>query len=79
MQWGVPAYDAGWIANEAGVVTDGLLSSYVLSLSANRLGLDDAMLVECAIYSKGKGFEELVSDMGRGLIVTELMGWGLIW
>ena len=79
---GSSAYDAdGLPTRRQAFVTDGLLSSYVLSLySANRLGLQtthNAGGVRNLLLKGTKSFEELVSDMGRGLIVTELMGQGV--
>jgi len=78
---GSSAYDGdGLPTRRQAFVTDGLLSSYVLSLySANRLGLQtthNAGGVRNLFLKGAKSFEELLSEMGRGLVVTELMGQG---
>ena len=78
---GSSAYDGdGLPTRSQAFVTDGLLSSYVLSLySANRLGLQtthNAGGVRNVFLKGAKSFEELISEMGRGLVVTELMGQG---
>ena len=79
---GSSAYDSdGLPTREQAFVTDGVLSKYVLSLySANRLGLQsthNAGGVRNLWFKGDKGFDTLVSEMGRGLIVTELMGQGV--
>ena len=79
---GSSAYDGdGLPTRRQAFVTDGLLSSYVLSLySANRLGLQtthNAGGVRNLFLKGAKSFEELLSDMGQGLVVTELMGQGV--
>jgi len=78
---GSSAYDGdGLPTRRQAFVTDGLLSSYVLSLySANRLGFQtthNAGGVRNLFLKGAKSFEELISEMGRGLVVTELMGQG---
>ncbi|HED15492.1 MAG TPA: metalloprotease PmbA [Gammaproteobacteria bacterium] len=64
------------------IINDGILSSYILnSYSARKLGMQTTgnaggvhnMCVEPGQYN----FEELVKNMGTGLIVTELMGQGI--
>ena len=79
---GSSAYDRdGLPTRSQAFVTDGLLSSYVLSLySANRLGLQtthNAGGVHNLFLKGAKSFEELLSEMGQGLVVTELMGQGV--
>ncbi|MEC8308756.1 MAG: metalloprotease PmbA [Pseudomonadota bacterium] len=79
---GSSAYDSdGLPTREQAFVTDGVLSKYVLSLySANRLGLQsthNAGGVRNLWFKGDKEFDTLVSEMGRGLIVTELMGQGV--
>jgi PmbA protein len=79
---GSSAYDSdGLPTREQAFVTDGVLSSYVLSLySANRLGLQsthNAGGVRNLFFKGDKDFNSLISEMGRGLIVTELMGQGV--
>ena len=79
---GSSAYDSdGLPTREQAFVTDGVLSNYVLSLySANRLGLQsthNAGGVRNLWFKGDKEFDTLVSEMGRGLVVTELMGQGV--
>jgi PmbA protein len=79
---GSSAYDSdGLPTREQAFVTDGVLSSYVLSLySANRLGLQsthNAGGVRNLFFKGDEDFNSLISEMGRGLIVTELMGQGV--
>lgn len=79
---GSSAYDSdGLPTREQAFVTDGVLSNYVLSLySANRLGLQsthNAGGVRNLWFKGDKEFDTLVAEMGRGLIVTELMGQGV--
>jgi PmbA protein len=64
------------------LVQEGVLQGYVLgSYSARKLGLEttgNAGGVFNLVSEPGpKNFNELVSEMGRGLIVTELMGQGV--
>ena len=79
---GSSAYDSdGLPTREQAFVTDGVLSNYVLSLySANRLGLQsthNAGGVRNLWFKGDKEFDTLVSEMGQGLVVTELMGQGV--
>ncbi len=79
---GSSAYDSdGLPTREQSFVTDGVLSSYVLSLySANRLGLQtthNAGGVRNLFLKGDKDLKTLTAEMGRGLIVTELMGQGV--
>ena len=79
---GSSAYDGDGLATrEQAFVTDGFLSSYVLSLySANRLGLESTHNAGGVrnLFLKGENdFQTLVSEMGQGLVVTELMGQGV--
>ena len=79
---GSSAYDSdGLPTREQAFVTDGVLSKYVLSLySANRLGLQsthNAGGVRNLWFKGDKEFDTLVSEMGQGLVVTELMGQGV--
>ena len=64
------------------LVSDGVLTGYVLgTYSARKLGLKttgNAGGVHNLIVKHGpRGFDELLRDMGRGLVVTELMGQGV--
>ena len=79
---GSSAYDGDGLATrEQAFVTDGVLSSYVLSLySANRLGLEsthNAGGVRNLFLKGDNDFQTLVSELGQGLVVTELMGQGV--
>ena len=64
------------------IVSDGILTGYVLdSYSARRLGLrttgNAGGVHNLTLESGRKSLDELVSDMGRGLLVTELIGFGV--
>ena len=64
------------------LIEAGILRRYVLgSYSARKLGLEttaNAGGVRNLVFSPGtKRFDELVAEMGRGLIVTEVMGQGV--
>jgi PmbA protein len=63
-------------------VTDGVLSSYVLdSYSARRLGMETTAngggVRNLRMSHGGQSREQLIREMGRGLLVTELMGQGI--
>ena len=78
---GSAAYDGDGLPTRLqSFVEAGLLTSYVLSLySANRMSMKtthNAGGVRNLFLSGGQSFDELVADMGSGLIVTELMGQG---
>lgn len=80
---GSTAYDQEGVATvERELVVDGVLQGYVLgSYSARRLGLQstgNAGGVFNLIVQPGTaGFDELLRDMGTGLVVTEMMGQGV--
>ncbi len=64
------------------IVSDGILTGYVLdSYSARRLGLrttgNAGGVHNLTLGSGRKSLDELISDMGRGLLVTELIGFGV--
>lgn len=77
------AFDGEGVATrESDLVRDGVLARYVLgSYSARKLGLKttgNAGGIHNLVVQAGEyGFDELVQRMGRGLIVTELMGQGV--
>lgn len=77
------AFDAEGVATrESALVRDGVLQRYLLgSYSARKLGLEttgNAGGVHNLDISTGpEGFDALVRGMGRGLVVTELMGQGV--
>lgn len=77
------SFDAEGVATvPAALIRGGRLERYVLSsYSARKLGLEstgNAGGVRNLILQPGpRGFDELVADMGRGLIVTEVMGQGV--
>lgn len=77
-----PFDSEGCATRDRELVADGVLDGYILSTySARRLGLKttgNAGGVHNLIVKAGsEGFDELVTKMGRGLIVTELMGQGV--
>ncbi len=77
------AFDGDGVATrESALVADGVLERYVLgSYSARRLGLvttANAGGVRNLRFSGGRhSYEDLVAELGRGLIVTEVMGQGV--
>ncbi len=77
------SYDAEGVATrESPLVRDGVLQRYVLgSYSARKLGLQTTAnaggVHNLAISSNAGGFDEMLRGMGRGLLVTELMGQGV--
>ena len=80
---GSAAFDSEGVATEArDIVAGGVLEGYVLgSYSARRLGLEttgNAGGVHNLTIDSGKdGLPELVKMLGRGLLVTELIGFGV--
>ena len=76
-------YDAEGVATyDRDIVTDGVLQGYVLSsYSARRLGLKTTANAGGAqnliIPGGGKSQDELLAEMGTGLIVQELIGQGV--
>lgn len=77
------AFDAEGVATrESALVAGGVLQRYVLgSYSARKLGLrttgNAGGVHNLAVKANAGGFDELVRGMGRGLLVTELMGQGV--
>lgn len=77
------SFDAEGVATrEQDLVRDGVLVRYLLdSYSARRLGLattgNAGGVHNLEVGSSGQGFEDLLRDMRRGLLVTELMGQGV--
>jgi len=77
------SFDAEGVATRrAPLIEHGVLQRYVLgSYSARKLGLEttaNAGGVRNLVFSPGnRGFNQLLSDMGRGLVVTEVMGQGV--
>ena len=77
------AFDAEGVATrESPLVRDGVLQRYVLgSYSARKLGLATTAnaggVHNLQVASNAGRFGELVRGMGRGLLVTELMGQGV--
>ncbi|MCG8436306.1 MAG: metalloprotease PmbA [Gammaproteobacteria bacterium] len=80
---GSTAFDSEGVATkDRELVLDGVLQGYVLSsYSARKLGMHttgNAGGVHNLIVEPGeKGADELVKDMNKGLLVTELMGQGV--
>jgi len=77
------AFDAEGVATrESALVEDGILQRYVLSsYSARKLGLvstgNAGGVHNLEVSANAGGFTELVATMGRGLVVTGLMGQGV--
>lgn len=77
------SYDAEGVATrESPLVQDGVLQRYVLSsYSARKLGLQTTGnaggVNNLAVSANAGDFDELLRSMGRGLLVTELMGQGV--
>lgn len=77
------AFDAEGVATrESSLVEGGVLQRYVLgSYSARKLGLQSTAnaggVHNLAVSPNAGGFEALLSGLGRGLVVTELMGQGV--
>jgi PmbA protein len=77
-----PFDSEGCATRDRELVADGVLDGYILSTySARRLGLKttgNAGGVHNLIVKAGsEGYDELLKKMGRGLVVTELMGQGV--
>jgi len=76
-------YDGEGVATyDRDIVSDGVLQGYVLSsYSARRLGLTTTANAggsqNLIIPGSGKSQEELISEMGTGLVVQELIGQGV--
>ncbi|MCL1633143.1 metalloprotease PmbA [Luteimonas sp. SX5] len=77
------SYDSEGVATrESPLVRDGVLQRYVLgSYSARKLGLQTTAnaggVHNLAVSANAGGFDEMLRGMGRGLLVTELMGQGV--
>lgn len=77
------SYDAeGVTTYDRDIVTDGVLQGYVLSsYSARRLGLETTANAGGAqnliVQGGGKDLAQLLSDMGTGFLVEELIGQGV--
>lgn len=80
---GSAAFDGDGVATRPKAFVDaGVLSSYLLSIySARRLGMETTGnaggVHNLHVSSDGVPLEALLQDMGRGLLVTELMGQGV--
>lgn len=80
---GSAAFDGEGVQTQTrDIVSDGVLTGYVLdAYSARRLGLrttgNAGGVHNLTLVSGSKSLDELVSDMGRGLLVTELIGFGV--
>lgn len=77
------SYDAEGVATrESALVQDGVLQRYVLgSYSARKLGLQTTAnaggVHNLSVSSNAGDLDGLIAGMGRGLLVTELMGQGV--
>ena len=80
---GSTAYDQEGVATtDRDLVVGGVLQGYVLgSYSARRLGLqstgNSGGVFNLVVQPGPRGFDELLREMGSGLVVTELMGQGV--
>lgn len=80
---GSAAFDQEGVATKKhDIIKDGILQSYVLSsYSARKLGLKTTGncggVHNLVISDSGKGLNELLKDMNKGLLVTELLGHGI--
>ena len=80
---GSTAFDGEGVATRPrDIVTDGILQGYVLgSYSARRLGLESTGnaggVHNLTLESGEHGLEAMLADMGSGLLVTELVGFGI--
>lgn len=77
------SYDTEGVATrEQDFVTDGILKSYILSsYSARKLGLKTTAnaggVHNLHVSSTGQSQQQLLSDMGTGILITEVMGQGI--
>ncbi|MEX2498180.1 MAG: metalloprotease PmbA [Wenzhouxiangellaceae bacterium] len=77
------SFDSEGVATrQSSLIDDGVLQRYVLgSYSARKLGLEttaNAGGIRNLVFAPGeKTFDQLVAQMGRGLVVTEVMGQGV--
>nr|WP_149194185.1 metalloprotease PmbA [Luteimonas suaedae] len=74
--------DEGVATRESALVEDGVLQRYLLgSYSARKLGLQSTAnaggVHNLEVAANAGDFEDLLRAMGRGLVVTELMGQGV--
>lgn len=80
---GSAAYDNEGVATrEHALIENGILQSYVLSsYSARKLGMQTTGnaggVHNCQVMAGDLDLDGLIADMGKGLLVTELMGQGI--
>jgi PmbA protein len=77
-----PFDNEGVRTTDMDIVSDGILQHYLLSsYSARKLGLQTnghaGGIHNCLVTDTGQSDEQLLQEMGTGLIVTELMGQGV--
>nr|WP_283166106.1 metalloprotease PmbA [Shewanella fodinae] len=76
-------YDSEGVATrDRFIVEQGVLQSYLLtSYSARKLGMQNTGhaggIYNWTVTDSGKSFQELISSMDKGLVVTEVMGQGV--
>ncbi|KFZ37839.1 protein PmbA [Shewanella mangrovi] len=76
-------YDSEGVATQdRAIVTDGVLQTYLLtSYSARKLGMKNTGhaggIYNWTVTDSGKTLEQLLKQMGTGLLVTEVMGQGV--
>ncbi|RAS67511.1 microcin-processing peptidase 1 [Vibrio diazotrophicus] len=64
------------------IITDGVLSTYLLtSYAARKMGMTPTGhaggIHNCFVKSTGQDFEQMLKELGTGLLVTEVMGQGV--
>ncbi|MBD0787781.1 metalloprotease PmbA [Vibrio sp. Y2-5] len=64
------------------IITDGVLSTYLLtSYAARKMGMTPTGhaggIHNCFVKSTGQNFEQMLKELGTGLLVTEVMGQGV--
>ncbi|QSX33221.1 metalloprotease PmbA [Shewanella avicenniae] len=76
-------YDSEGVATQdRAIITDGVLQTYLLtSYSARKLGMKNTGhaggIYNWTVSDSGKTLEQLLTQMGTGLLVTEVMGQGV--
>ena len=80
-QASAPFDNEGVATRQRKLISDGVLQGYLLdSYAARKLGLrstgNAGGVRNARIADSGQSFDELVREMGQGLVVTELMGQG---
>jgi len=77
-----PFDNEGVLTRQKFFVNSGIVENYILSsYSARRLGMETTAnaggIYNCLVNSTGQSFNQLIKDMGTGVIVTDVMGQGV--